>query len=157
MSESGGQTKEIVLGDELGDIAVGAADAKPQIGDVMPAGHEHAGWIYAGISKTTHEPFYVAPKDSGVFQWKEAMAFAATDDSRLPSWDELDQIYKARDKGALKGTFNETGWEGVPQYDAGKYWSREDNGGFIAWVQRFRDGEQDGFGKYNFASLRLVR
>ena len=95
-----------------------AASATPQIGDKMPAGHKQAGWIYAGISKTTHEPFYVAPKDSGVFQWKAAMDFAAKEGARVPSKEELDQMHDAMDKGALKGTFNVTG-----SSSAGWYWS----------------------------------
>src|SRR4029077_3396589 len=104
------------------------ATSEPQIGDKMPAGHKHAGWIYAGISKTTHEPFYVAPKDSGVFKWKEAMAFAANEGSRVPSKEELDQLYEARDEGALKDTFNVTG-----SYSAGRYWSSRDYDDGIAW------------------------
>ena len=40
-------------------------------------GHEHAGWIYGGISNSTGRPFYIAPKDSGVMQWQEAVDFAA--------------------------------------------------------------------------------
>src|SRR5258707_6524179 len=91
--------------------AVDAAAQKTelQIGDKMPAEHPQAGWIYAGISKSTHQPLYVAPNDSGVFQWKQAMAFAAKDRSRVPSKEELDQLYAAKDKGALKGTFNVAG------------------------------------------------
>src|SRR6202040_1001910 len=80
------------------------ASAEPKVGDRMPAGHPNAGWIYAGISKSTQQPFYVAPKDSGVFQWKEAMAFAAKDGSRVASREELDQIYDVREKGALNNT-----------------------------------------------------
>ena len=125
--------------------------ANPQIGDVMPAGHPNAGWIYAGISKTTHEPFYVAPKDSGVFKWKEAMAFAAKDGSRVPSQDELDQIYEARNKGALKGTFNLTGSD-----PAGWYWSLRDLI-LLAWAQRFSDGYQLYYLKNDASSLRCVR
>ena len=192
MTESGGKAKEIVLGDELGDIAVkangvrveihtdgsvvaytksdvdaytngavhvhpaandsAAVSAEPQIGDKIPPGHKHAGWIYGGISKTTHEPFYVAPKDSGVFQWKAAMAFALRDGSRVPSQDELDQIYEARDEGALKGTFNVTG-----SYPAGWYWSSRDNYS-LAWAQRFSDGYQNLSHYENHASsLRCVQ
>ena len=128
-----------------------APKAELQIGDRMPAGHPNAGWIYAGISKTTHGPLYVAPKDSGVFKWKEAMAFAAKEDSRTPSREELDQIYEARNKGALKGTFNETG-----SYPAGWYWSSRDNGNY-AWAQRFSDGYQSNFSKGYYSSLRCVR
>jgi hypothetical protein len=128
-----------------------AINAEPKIGDKMQAGHPHAGWIYAGISKTTHEPFYVAPKDSGVFQWKEAMAFAANDGSRVPSQDELDQIYEARNKGALKGTFNVTGSD-----SAGWYWSARDSF-LIAWAQRFSNGLQASTFKTLASSLRCVR
>jgi hypothetical protein len=113
--------------------------ADPQIGDVMPAGHKQAGWIYAGISKTTHEPFYVEPKDSGVFQWKEAVAFAANEGSRLPSKEKLDQLYDAKDKGALKGTFNVSGSD-----SAGWCWSSRDDDSYYgdAWAQRFSGGDQ---------------
>jgi hypothetical protein len=192
MSERSGKAKEIVLGNELGDIAVkangvrveihadgsvvaytksdvdaytngavhvhpaandsAAISAEPQIGDKMPAGHKHAGWIYAGISRTTDEPFYVAPKDSGVFQWKEAMAFAAKDGSRLPSKEELDQLCDAKDKGALKGTFNVTGSD-----SAGWYWSSRDDTNGYAWAQRFSDGVQNINFKNYYSSLRCVR
>jgi hypothetical protein len=129
-----------------------AASATPQIGDKMPAGHKQAGWIYAGISKTTHEPFYVAPKDSGVFQWKAAMDFAAKEGARVPSKEELDQMHDAMDKGALKGAFNVTG-----SYPAGWYWSSSQDGNDGAWAQRFSDGGQYDFYKYNVSSLRCVR
>ncbi len=125
-------------------------NARPNIGDVMPAGHKQAGWIYVGISRTTHQPFYVAPKDSGVFKWKEAMAFAAKDGARVPSQDELDQIYEARNKGALKGTFNVTG-----SYPAGCYWSSRDSYA-SAWAERFSH-EYQFHNKDHDSSLRLVR
>jgi hypothetical protein len=129
-----------------------AISAEPKIGDKMPAGHPNAGWIYAGISKTTHQPFYVAPKDSGVFQWKEAMAFAAKEGSRVPSREELDQIYDARERGALKSTFNVTG--SIP---AGCYWSSSQFSNYLAWAQRFSDGNQDCILKNYDSSLRCVR
>lgn len=120
----------------------------PEIGAVMPAGHPNAGWIYAGISNTTQEPFYVAPKDSGVFQWKEAMAFAAKEGSRLPSKDELDQICDAKDKGALKDTFDPAGW----------YWSSlQSSNDSLAWAQHFSDGGRYDYYKYLVSSLRCVR
>jgi hypothetical protein len=128
------------------------ADDSIKIGDTMPAGHAHAGWIYAGISKTTNQPFYVAPKDSGVFQWKEAMAFAAKEGSRVPFLDEVNQIYKAKDTGSLKGTFDETG-----SYPAGWYWSSSPYNKNLAWAQRFSDGHQDGNYRYFGSSLRCVR
>jgi hypothetical protein len=79
------------------------------------------------------------------------MAFAAKDGSRVPSQDELDQIYEARNKGALKGTFNVTG-----STSAGWYWSARDYNG-SAWAQRFSDGRQYGLIKLNDSSLRCVR
>ena len=127
-----------------------ATSATPQIGDKMPAGHANAGWIYAGVSKTTNQPLYVAPKDSGVFQWKAAMDFAAKEGARVPSKEELDQIHDATDKGALKGTFNVTG-----SNSAGWYWS---SSGFdtTAWAQRFSGGHQGINGKTIDSSLRCV-
>jgi Protein of unknown function (DUF1566) len=129
-----------------------ATSATPQIGDRMPAGHANAGWIYAGVSKTTNQPLYVAPKDSGVFQWKAAMEFAAKEGARVPSKEELDQIHDAMDKGALKGTFNVTG-----SNSAGWYWSSSQYYGNDAWAQRFSDGHQDHNGKSCDSSLRCVR
>jgi hypothetical protein len=129
-----------------------AQKAEPQIGDKMPAGHPQAGWIYAGVSRSTHQPFYVAPKDSGVFQWKEAMAFAAKNGSRVPSREELDQVFEARNQGALKGTFNETG-----SNPAGWYWSSSQNIISSAWAQRLSDGYQYYDDKLNVSSLRCVR
>jgi hypothetical protein len=79
------------------------------------------------------------------------MAFAAKDGSRVPSQDELDQIYEARNKGALKGTFNVTGSD-----SAGLYWSARDYD-ISAWVQRFSDGKQSTNLKGDYSSLRLVR
>jgi len=34
--------------------AAPATNAAPKKGDLMPAGHSHAGWIYGGISKTNN-------------------------------------------------------------------------------------------------------
>jgi len=129
-----------------------AARGTPQIGDKMPAGHPNAGWVYAGVSKTTKQPLYVAPKDSGVFQWKAAMDFAAKEGARVPSREELNQIHDAMDRGALKGTFNVTG-----SYPAGWYWSSSQFNFNRAWDQRFSDGNQDNDGKNDDSSLRCVR
>jgi hypothetical protein len=125
---------------------------KPKVGDVMPEGHEHVGWIYGGISKTTGKPFYVAPKDSGVMQWQEAMDFAARSNASVPSREELNQIYQAGNEGALKGTFNTTG-----SFPAGWYWSSSQLLKYGAWTQRFSDGYQH-FNYLHYASsLRCVR
>ncbi len=148
-----GEVTEIVGAPKalVGEGVVTEIIGEAKIGDKMPAGHPNAGWVYAGTSKTTDQPLYVAPEDSGVFRWKAAMEFAAKGGSRVPSQDELDQIYAARDKGALKETFNITG-----SNPAGWYWSSR---GFNlnAWAQRFSDGNQSNDYKGNASSLRLVR
>ncbi len=81
------------------------------------------------------------------------MDFAEKEGSRVPSREELDQIYEARDKGALRGTFNVTG-----STPADWYWSSHDRADyFIVWGQRFSDGLQGYYGKTVDSSLRCVR
>jgi hypothetical protein len=131
-----------------------AKSAVPEIGDVMPAGHKNAGWVYAGISKTTSEPFYSAAEDSGVFKWNAAMKFAAQQNARVPSDEELNQLFEAKDEGALKGTFNVSG-----SYPAGWYCSSTELHDLAdyAWDQRFDDGTRIWHYKDGQSSLRLVR
>lgn len=160
----GGMTVELHPGGNAvvytnGDVKVrpaandsAANSAEPKVGDMMQAGHPQAGWIYAGISETTHQPFYVAPKDSGVVQWEEAMVFAAKEGSRVPSKEELDQLRDARNRGALKGTFNVIG-----SYPDGWYWSSSQGGGVLAWAQRFSNRSQENHYKDSYSSLRCVR
>jgi hypothetical protein len=124
-----------------------------EVGDVMPEGHDHAGWIYGGISKTTSKPFYIAPRDSGVMHWWAAKKFAVRSKARVPSWRELNQLYEARNEGALKDTFNTTG----SIYD-GWYWSSSSWPHlFHAWQQLFSDGVQEECNKERNARLRCVR
>jgi Protein of unknown function (DUF1566) len=56
-----------------------------KIGDVMPVGDPHAGWIYAGISKTTKAPFYAAANNAGEYRRTKAMAFAIST-MNVASW-----------------------------------------------------------------------
>jgi hypothetical protein len=127
----------------------------PEIGERMPPGDFHAGWIYAGISKTTHQPFYVAPKDAGNFEWDHAMVWAEYEGAGVPSREELDQMYTNRNKGALKGTFNEAGW----------YWARGRGLSLIfgsvrlaaAWAQNFGNGDQVKYKGDGKAALRFVQ
>ena len=56
-------------------------------------------------------------------RWQEAMDFAARSNASVPSREELNQMYQARDEGALKGTFNTTG-----SHPAGWYWSSSQYG-----------------------------
>jgi len=128
----------------------------PAIGDRMPDGT-----IYAGISPDTNEPIYVMSADlSGTLKWKQAMEYAARLDEnghrdwRLPTKTELDVLFENRDKGALKGTFNESGF-GID----GRYWSSIDHprGPDMAWVQYLGDGLRDWRYKDDCASVRFVR
>jgi hypothetical protein len=134
---------------ETASLSNTASPAALKVGDVMPEGHEHAGWIYGGISKTTDKPFYVASKGSGVMRWQEAMDFATRSNASVPSREELSQMYEARNEGALKGTFNTTG-----SNPAEWYWSSS-RGNFFngAWAQRFSDGNQN----YNYRTGHTQR
>ena len=108
----------------------------------------------SSIASLRKSPFYIASKDSGVMQWQEAMDYAAHSNASVPSREELNQMYHARNEGALKGTFNTTG----STTPAGWYWSSSQNyGGNIAWAQRFSGGFQDLNLKIAASSLRCVR
>jgi hypothetical protein len=128
----------------------------PEIGDVMPAGHKHAGWIYMGPDGETGEVFYAAPKDesgmSCTFTFNQATRRAESIGAKVPSQSQLDKMYRNKDKGALKDTFNVTG-----SNSAGWYWSSRDYFNYDAWAQRFSDGFQSNYFKLNDSSLRCVR
>ena len=82
-------------------------------------------------------------------------------DNRLPDAELLsdftvveplcNQLYDAKDKGALKGTFNVTGSD-----SASWYWSSCGDG-CLAWTQRFSDAYQLYYYKDLDSSLRCVR
>lgn len=131
-----------------------AKSAVPKIGDVMPAGHKNAGWVYAGVSKTNNEPFYAAAEDSGVFKWSAAMKFAAQKNARVPSDEELNQLFEAKDEGALKGTFNVSGSD-----PGGWYCSSTQDPDLedFTWIQYFNDGDRGWVLEDPQSSLRLVR
>jgi hypothetical protein len=127
-----------------------APKAGPQIGDRMPDGT-----IYAGISPDTRQPMYARPRDeSGTYTFNEAAKHAKTagDGFHVPSKDELKVLWENRNKGQLKGTFNETGSEA-----AGWYWSSTSDSSLFASVRRFSDGDQGHLLKAFDQSLRLVR
>jgi hypothetical protein len=134
------------------------------------------GTIYAGISPDTGRAMYATPKDaSGVYDFNQAASYAKTLDAhghkdwRVPTQNELDVLYQNRDKGKLKGTFNETG-----AYPAGWYWSSSpycgDYGwgrrdiysadrdfGDLGWALRFSDGAEAFYLGGFPSSLRCVR
>jgi Protein of unknown function (DUF1566) len=132
-----------------------AAKAKVAIaiGDEM-----EDGTIYAGISPDTHKPMYATPRDaSGVYDFNQAAKYAknldanGNHDFHVPTKGELNVLFENRDKGKLKGTFNETG-----SGPAGWYWSSSP-GNSIAWAQRFSYGLQLNLSRDNGSSLRCVR
>ena len=134
-----------------------ASPAALKVGDVVTDG-PNKGWIYCETKKG--EAFLVAPKDSGVMEWSKVMIYLACRSWELPIWElpskeQLNAMYEARNTGALKRTFN------VRAYgDAGRYWSNTSqlsNG--VRWCQRFNDGHQSILHTYthNSASVRCVR
>lgn len=73
-------------------------------------------------------------------------------DWRLPTKDELSLLFKNRDQGALKGTFNSTG-----SAIAGWYWSSTPEHDDDAWSQRFTDGVKANLATIIQRSVRCVR
>jgi len=134
-------------------------DEKPEVGDKMPDGT-----IYAGISPDTGRAMYAAPADVYIGDKPAQMTFAKAkwlaknfqlgdnSDFRLPSERELNELFKNKNKGALKGTFNETGkWRG------GWYTSSSTDHILAVWQQRFSDGSSNNYDKIDVSSVRLVR
>ena len=119
----------------------------PEIGDEMADGTVLAGY-YEG------KPLYARPRDeSGTYTFNEAAKHAKDVGGgfHVPSKGELNVLYENRNKGKLKGSFNETGSD-----PAGWYWSSTPDGD-TAWAQRFSDGDQHDDYRNDGSSLRLVR
>jgi hypothetical protein len=123
----------------------------PEIGDELEDGTILAGY-YEG------KPLYATPKDApGTYTFNEAAKYAKTLDANghhdfhVPSNGELSVLYENRNKGKLKGTFNETG-----SYPAGWYWSSSQDYNGV-WKQRFSDGNQHTCYWDTLSSLRCVR
>lgn len=140
---------EIATTPTTSSLSTTAALAALKTGDVIKGGPS-SGWIYC--KGENFEPFLVAPKDSGVMQWREAMKYAAQSNSELPSKQQLNAMYEARNMRALKGTFNLTS-----SGPAGWYWSATQYDGYYAWCQRFGAGYQINFNKLYESSVRCVR
>ena len=120
-----------------------------EIGAIVQVG-PNKGWIYCRTENG--EPFLVSPKDSGVGMWQAAMNYASRQESELPSRDQLDAIYQAREIGAFKGTLNifgatPTGW----------YWSSTKLSKFFVWSQTFNNGRQYRTSRLAECAIRLVR
>ena len=180
------KTREIVLGDAFGDVAVkvngvrveahtdgsilvytngpvqvhpaandaveSKAGATPEIGDEMEDGTILAGY-YEG------KPLYATPREATLtYTFNKAKEYAAKLDAhghqdwRVPTKVELNVLHENRNKGRLKGTFNETG-----SCPAGLYWSSSPDGICVVWAQRFSDGDQYYHNTLHDLSLRCVR
>ena len=125
----------------------------PEIGDEMEDGTILAGY-YDG------KPLYATPKNApGTYTFNQAAKYAKKlnahghHDFHVPNKGELNVLWENRNKGKLKGTFNETGSD-----PAGWYWSSTPSiFDYYAWAQRVSDGTQ-GIGiRDGGSSLRCVR
>jgi hypothetical protein len=123
-----------------------------RIGDEMEDGTILAGY-YRG------RPLYTTPKDaSEEYTFNEAVTYAKSLDAHghhdfhAPTKGELNVLWENRDKGKLKGTFNETG-----SSPAGWYWSSSPGNNYDGWAQCFSDGHQITSTRNIVSSLRLVR
>lgn len=126
----------------------------PKIGDRLSDG-----WIYAGVSPDTGRPFSAYPIDAGVMSWKEGKEHAALlkrlghDKARLPTIAELAALWRHSDKGALAGTFNESG-----AYPEGWYLSSSLHNFKEPFDLRFSDGQQISMlSRTGKESVRIVR
>lgn len=126
-----------------------ASPAALKVGDAVQDG-PNKGWIYCETK--AGDGFLVEPKDSGVMKWCAAMNYAAREKAELPSREQLNAMYKARNTGALKGTFNVTG-----SFPDGFYWSATQSDANDVWCQYFRRGHQDHANKGDMSSVRCVR
>lgn len=133
-------------GDRMPDgtiIYVGVSPTKP--GDRMPDGT-----IYVGVSPTTGRPLYAMPHDlRGLHTWAGAKTAAAEQtfgrhtDWRVPTKEELDMLYCARDAvGGFQRDF---------------YWSSLEHSSSYAWRQYFNLGGQNVNIKTFTIRVRCVR
>jgi hypothetical protein len=136
---------------------------EPRIGD-----RRQDSTIYAGVSPDTGEAMYTTSIDAVAQRWlrgprlthtfnqaqKCASEFEAHGhgDWRVPTKGELNVLWKNRNEGALKGTFNVSG-----SYPAGWYWSSSQINDGRAFDQRFSDGYLTHSTKIFASSLRCVR
>ena len=94
-------------------------------------------------------PFEVAKEDFYLkLNFEEAKKYVASlkDDSRLPTIEELHQMFLAYKEGTLTG-FNEESW----------YWSSTENTNNLSRLERFSDGTQTINNKYYSYVVRCVR
>jgi hypothetical protein len=180
-----GKSKEIVLGDELGDIAVkangvrveihtdgsvdaftnGAVHVHPAVNDdskpaaeaePKPGDRMADGTVFAGVSPDTGKPMYATPADAPLtMTWKAAIEYEA----KLDAHGHKD--WRVPTKSELNVLFNNRaaigGFDESGSDPAGWYWSCSQNTNYNAWDQRFSDGDQYDRNKFIDSSLRCVR
>jgi hypothetical protein len=130
------------------------AKQKLRIGEPTPDGT-----VYAGISPYTGNAMYTTPRDApGTYTFNEAAQYAKNlsahdhHDFRVPTTGELNVLFENRNKGKLRGTFNETA-----SYPVGWYWSSTPSLSYLASPHRLSDGGQYDLSRDGGSSLRLVR
>jgi hypothetical protein len=107
-------------------------------------------WVYVGVSPTTRLPFYVAAVDSNILNWTAAMELAERSGARLPSMEELGQIYSKRQSLEIAGSFDVS-----DSPLASWYWSSTRHGTYV-WAARFTDGTRRLEPCEHQCSVRLV-
>lgn len=125
-----------------------------QPGDKMPDGT-----VYAGISPDTGKKMYAMPADASLtMTFNEAKDHAQTQNMRkayghdewhVPTKNELNLLFNSR---AKIGGFDASG-----SFPSGWYWSASSLFKWLAWGQRFSDGDQNFTSKVTHSSVRLVR
>ncbi len=146
----------------------------PEVGTVMLDGS-----IYVGASPQTGRMLFVMPADimtkmtlhaaesyADALNHDKALAHKALNhnDWRLPTRSELNLIFCNKEKGMLKGTFNEAGEDyrqlGRPQNNrdaAGWYRSTDWGSAYTRFAQLFKTGDQAVIFDVDLASVRYVR
>lgn len=135
---------------------------RPEIGEAV-----EDGTIYAGMSPSTLKPMYVLPRNvPGSFSFEDAEAQAAKmraekhlghDDWRVPTLQEIRELWKYKNDGSLRNTFN---W--ASSFQEGyfpTYWtSSPTNDPVRAWAFDFRDGQQrSNLTRTATLSVRIIR
>lgn len=125
-----------------------ATSSKPAPGDRMPDGT-----IYVGVSPDTERALFAKPDDEpSEYTWDKAREIAAAQtfgghtDWRLPTYQELDLLYRAR---TAVGGF----WEGRECF----YWSSTASGSSYAFYQDFLNGFESDDIKQKAYRVRCVR
>lgn len=129
----------------LSALKAGPGDvAQPKPGDRMPDGT-----VYVGLSPASGRPLYTMPHDLPDLHTCEAAKTAAAAQTfgghtnwRVPTIEELDALYRARN--AIGGFIY-------------CYWSSTEHDSNVAWYQHFKNGNQLNNLKHALYRVRCVR